>query len=80
MTITLANTSTTPVALHLASGVAIVGAQDHIECSEEDLAVGQVSALVRRGILTAHRTDDPAPARKASDRPRKRSSGRRRTE
>jgi hypothetical protein len=50
----LANTTTTPVALHLDAGVVVLGALDVIECTEDDAALGQVAALCRRGVLVVH--------------------------
>lgn len=51
MTSALANTCTRPVELHLAAGVVVVPPLSTIDCTAEDLALGQVQALVRSGVL-----------------------------
>jgi hypothetical protein len=48
---TLANTRTQPVELHLAAGVVVVPPMGRVDCDEDDLALGQVQELARRGVL-----------------------------
>ena len=80
--IRLANTTNTPVALHLTGGVAVVGAGETIECDVEDVALGQVTALCRQGVLVAHPQSPPpgdvaAPSSESPPKRRRRSTGRR---
>jgi hypothetical protein len=73
----LANTTATPVALHLPDGVVIVAARGVVECSEQDAATSQVTALCRRGVLVARRVAPPPPSESAA-KPRRRAASRRR--
>lgn len=82
MTIRLANTTDTPVALHLTAGVVVVGARQTVDCDPEDAALGQVAALCRQGVLVAHPTspapdDASAPSSDPPPKRRRRSTGRR---
>ncbi|MBE8516902.1 hypothetical protein AB0F52_15190 [Amycolatopsis sp. NPDC024027] len=72
MTVRLANTCTRPVEVHLTGGVVVIPALSQIDCSPEDLALGQVAALCRRGVLVAHEPPvEAAPAAKPRRRPAK---------
>lgn len=82
MSVRLANATDTPVALHLTGGVVVVGAGETIECDAEDVALGQVAALCRQGVLVAHPTSPPpddasAPLSEPPPKRRRRSTGRR---
>jgi hypothetical protein len=45
------NTTSRPVELHLAGRVVVVAGYDEIECTADDLELGAVDALLRRGTL-----------------------------
>lgn len=71
----LTNVSPGPVELHLPAGVVVLGPRARIDCAETDLALGQIQALCRHGVLqsTADSEEDtvdtpdtpPARARRA---------------
>ena len=71
MTTILTNVSPGPVELHLPAGVVVLGPRDRIDCAEPDLALGQVQALCRQGVLQSTVDEDdpsetqPAKARRA---------------
>ncbi len=79
MSIRLANTTATPVELHLSADVVIVSAEDSIVVSDDDAALGQVMALCRQGILVVQELpEDRPPTRSSTPRSRARpTSGRR---
>ncbi|MBS1691664.1 MAG: hypothetical protein JST91_05515 [Actinobacteria bacterium] len=81
MSITLANTTDTPVALHLTGGVVVVGARDTVDCDADDVALSQVASLCRQGILVAHPASNPSGDASSTPQPppkrRRRSTGRR---
>ena len=60
-TMTLVNTCDRPVELHLGPAVVVVLPLAHVGCTAQDLVIGQVRELCRRGVL-AVRTTAPAPA------------------
>ncbi len=62
MTSALVNTCTRPVELHLAAGVVVVPPLSTIDCTAEDLALGQVQALFRSGVLALRPAAEPAGA------------------
>jgi len=65
MSTVLANTSTRPVELHLTAGVVVIPPMGTIECTAEDLELGQVRVLSRRGVLVIRPVaapEQPAPA------------------
>jgi hypothetical protein len=68
MNTTLVNTCDRPVELHLADAVVVVEPRSRVECGAQDLALGQVRELCRRGVLavlpTAPVAAQPVAARK----------------
>jgi hypothetical protein len=61
MSTQLVNTCTRPVELHLATGVVVIPPLSTFDCTADDLAVGQVQALCRSGVLAVR----PGPATKS---------------
>jgi hypothetical protein len=61
MTSALVNTCTRPVELHLTSGVVVVPALSTIDCTADDLALAQVQALFRSGVLALRPAPEPQP-------------------
>jgi hypothetical protein len=70
MSARLANTCTRPVEVHLTRGVVVIPAMSQIDCTPEDLELGQVKALRGRGVLVAH---EPPAQPETGGRPRRRS-------
>jgi hypothetical protein len=77
----LVNMTDHPVELHLVAGVAIVAPRVEVLCSDGDLALGHVQALLISGVLAerASAVSEPEAADDAATKavpPRRRSSGR----
>ena len=68
MSTTLVNASTRPVELHLLAGVTVLGPAERLDCDDDEVAGGQIAALMRRGVLSAlpqppaDQADDPDDA------------------